>query len=466
MPVTNLVSGYFSYGSRIMLAVEINGTRFYFPKFHIPGTGDNEVCEDPPYPATDYIHNLKKIREFPPYTGNCKCENIDASGAQEMPHFQGPMHYYDPRKASFWVKKGCRSFRVSAIYGAPQEGSVLADYASIGEVNGFRFSGTAVSKRDITRGSYCFFCEDGIFNDGTMPNIDLCCITDVQVLDGGGNWQPVTATTTPAPEISAPTESGLNTIYSFFEDNNVQTNFWFDPFYDNLIEHSGDNRVSGWNAHVGTGKIIQSNTGSQPTRGATLNIISSGLSFDNSEFLSGQLLNSPTIQSYASGNVGYFIVADIKQVDSGKDNLISFIGSGQTFDFNAGSDNNFAGRIETSGINDDNVTSTNLNPGAPFNAGPSIYHIAFDYSNNQLSSSINGINQSSINVNYNNSLQQSGIFNFGSGISGVIGDILSYNQSEYQRELEGIMAYKWGLQHKLPPNHPYRNSLPTGSGSS
>jgi hypothetical protein len=46
----------------------------------------------------------------------------------------------------------------------------------------------------------------------------------------------------------------------------------------------------------------------------------------------------------------------------------------------------------------------------------------------------------------------------------IVGEMLSFNGTHtttQRQDVEGYLAWKWGLQTQLPSNHPYRNSVPT-----
>jgi hypothetical protein len=231
----------------------------------------------------------------------------------------------------------------------------------------------------------------------------------------------------------------------------LPTNFsrcvlWLDPTDTSTVTLNGSN-VSQLNDKSGLGyNMTQATSGNQPTYSTALNG-NRMLTFTQAS--STRLSNSSFPAFIGSGSASYFLVEYNMTAPSGNPSPFGYSAGpnfGLIMQYNAG----FTGGLQ------------------PFSTGVSSFtsatpRLIFLYKENVGSTNMIGfINGTSQTVSDTTSGTYSGTFNVGSGpngfISGNICELIIFNRSlttAERQQIEGYLAYKWGLQYSLPSTHPY-----------
>jgi hypothetical protein len=202
--------------------------------------------------------------------------------------------------------------------------------------------------------------------------------------------------------------------------------------------------------------MLQILTANKPTTNTrTINSLNV-LDFDGNDWLDVDTFNTPS-----SGDMAFFMVAEIDSIDNANDALFSIDG-GTDFQFTAGNATQFDGHIDTIGMTGDNVDLT----GGPF-AGPSIYNLNFDYAGASVFNAYIDGTKRSTDATCDGILSNGplAIFkNRGSQYpNGAVGEFIVCKDVtvENRQKIEGYLAHKWGLTDNLPSDHPYKTTVPT-----
>jgi len=211
---------------------------------------------------------------------------------------------------------------------------------------------------------------------------------------------------------------------------------WLDAADANSVSVTAGN-VTAWRDKSGSGYIITATSGSQPTY--TINTIS----FNGSQFFSTNYTSFPAAESI-------FIIVN-QSVAVGEGNFIhpNQIGGRQLF-INVSSNLETAKASQISLLSAGTISINNRILIETTNTGTSLNHF------------INGINQGSTTVTaYSGSLATTTIGARSSGssaITGSINEIVIFNSAlstAQRQQIEGYLAWKWGLQASLQITHPY-----------
>jgi hypothetical protein len=221
---------------------------------------------------------------------------------------------------------------------------------------------------------------------------------------------------------------------------------WLDPADRSTVTLSGSN-VSQLNDKSGLGyNMSQATSGNQPTYASSL--YGNGmLTFTQS--LSTRLSNTSFPTFIGSGPASYFLVEYNMTAPSGNPGPFGYSAGpnfGLIMQYNPG----FTGGLQ------------------PFSTGVSSFtsatpRLIFLYKPNVTSSNMTGfINGTSQTVSDTTSGTYSGTFSVGSAtngfISGNICELIVFNKdvtTSERQQVEGYLAYKWGLTSSLPSTHPY-----------
>ena len=267
----------------------------------------------------------------------------------------------------------------------------------------------------------------------------------------------VTATTTTATNVSSISTLNPTSISG--------CQLWFDANDLTTIIKTGS-AVSQWNEKSGNGySVVQASAGNQPTYATNLLNGMPGIQLSNSTWLWQYGSNMPNFSSSPATSV--YIVAKNSSTSPA-----SGWGIFNTLWFNLS--NNGADRYHFS-FNDGSTTGLALYEGN----GASYYKIGqgstvsygasavvgFTSSSSSVNISVNGtVNSFSGNGSLPSANNTSTTFLFGDARNGTFtGDINIYEMVGYNvqlstvqsQQIEGYLAWKWGLQASLPSSHPY-----------
>ena len=250
-----------------------------------------------------------------------------------------------------------------------------------------------------------------------------------------------------------------------FAPNSISSlRLWLDATNTSSLTLSGSN-VTQWNDLAGNTNL--SNTANYPTYSATGLNGKPTLNFAGNNASAQYLYNNsaPTLYNSLS-SFSYFTV--LKSVPSNA-SWASFFSIYRNFTAYFGS------------VSDTNPTNPWFYNGTSFNGGSgngrssidnTVILVRVTVSGGSLTLQIYGSSGSYTNTfSYTvgtASSQQIYIgysgYNFNDSFNGLISEMLFYNsaltQSQYQ-QVEGYLAWKWGLNTSLPANHPYKSSAPT-----
>ena len=217
---------------------------------------------------------------------------------------------------------------------------------------------------------------------------------------------------------------------------------WLDAADSASVIRTGS-AVTAWNDKSGNGKNVTA-TGTPTYVANSLG----GLNAINFA-TSASYFTTPSFALSSNGSVTMFFIYNFVSAVVG--NTDFFIGSVYT---------NFDILIETSRFDNLQVylgglSGASLNPkrGVPY-----IYTVNYNYNTNTLNIFANGSNVGSTTRNTNN-LATPDIYRLGFNSSNAFYyESVIYNNSlttSQQQQIEGYLAWKWGLQANLPTNHPY-----------
>jgi FtsP/CotA-like multicopper oxidase with cupredoxin domain len=236
---------------------------------------------------------------------------------------------------------------------------------------------------------------------------------------------------------------------------------WYDASDSTTIAKTG-NAVSSWNDKSGNGNtLVQSATAAMPLSGQTIDGLGA-LDFTGTQFLmssnaalSNAVFNASTTFVVTNGvtttTPGAVISAGAAPpANTPRFELRLYDTIATHFDFN----NKLAGRL-----------STNVNyPGPAFwtAAGSATTEYLRKDGNTVATgpgpgATVSGAYPLSIGGNLAADLHQGGPY------YGTVGEVLVFNRylsTAESQEVEGYLACKWGLQNRLPENHPYRAQCP------
>jgi sugar lactone lactonase YvrE len=219
--------------------------------------------------------------------------------------------------------------------------------------------------------------------------------------------------------------------------------------------------VTTWFDRSGNGKNARANT--PITYSSTGNAGRSALMFTGSQWLNGNV-------SITGSGLTILAVVNMSSSSSATARVISLAQQGQD-DYN---NNSFMGfmRIGNTGITPNrNGTSLSNNP-TSYSAsylsetwfdGSNMYATVQDGNSTTINStgSSGNFNVSSFTVGSSTNIQDPNGYFYG-----AVSEIIVYDTNisiSNRQNLEGYMAWKWGIQSKLPTSHPYYNNGPNSS---
>lgn len=222
----------------------------------------------------------------------------------------------------------------------------------------------------------------------------------------------------------------------------IDTIGWWDPSDTDTITDSGG-AVSQVDDKSGNGiHLTQTRGSAQPTTG-TRNM--NGLNILDCD--GGDWMEKTSFPVPASGDISFFLVAEIDSVDDTNDSVYSLKNTSQSnFQFDSNSASQWNGQIKTN-----NNGNTSLS-GGPF-AGPSIYSLVFDFAtNSDIYAYIDGVLRATDST-YVSKLQDSPapilqVFSNRSQLDypdGAFGELIICEDvtEETRQKIEGYLAWKW-----------------------
>jgi hypothetical protein len=238
----------------------------------------------------------------------------------------------------------------------------------------------------------------------------------------------------------------------------IDTEGWYDADDATTITESGG-AVSQLDDKSGNARhLVQATPAKRPTTGIrTLN----GRNVLDGD--GGDALSHSGFPINADGNIqiiGVMVVDSVSNVSDGiyaMDNLVG----GSDFKFNADNVAQFDGKIQRSGDADVFLA------GGPF-PGPSIYNVEFDKTGSVLvTARVDGTSRGT--VAYAVNLATSMLWTILADksevnpIDGAFAEVvLTRDLTQATRQqIEGYLAWKWGIEANLPGGHPYKAAAPT-----
>ena len=259
------------------------------------------------------------------------------------------------------------------------------------------------------------------------------------------------------PLLSPPTTQPSLLQNSFFSPTQISgCQLWLDAADQNTLTLSGT-RVTQWRDKSGNGTIMTVSTGTPSL--TNFNGLSS-IYFNGSSRL--QSLNYTRLAG--ASNINWFVVANIVNVNLNYGLLIGTLYSSNFFSQNtlyvhSNTLLNFFRRVAGSGATS---LSTALSAGA-FIGGSSVnftngvHTVARNGTVNTGTGGPTGTQDSTaVNLYIGNDNYPGDAF-----ITGTISECLLYTSNltiSQRQQIEGYLAWKWGLQGSLPANHPFKNS--------
>jgi len=257
----------------------------------------------------------------------------------------------------------------------------------------------------------------------------------------------------------------LSTV-SFTPKSFTSCVLWFDANDSSTITQSGS-KISQWNDKSGSGySVIQPTTANQPTYTTNLLNGKPGIVLSSTTWLYQLGSNIPSFSGSASTTV--FMVArnDSSLPSNGWSipNTMWFtsIGGAATLRYHLSFANaNNPGVTSIAKDNTTRNTSSVISYGANAIIGLSWSSTSNLVYVNGTTSTFTG--QTLLSANNSNTR-----FNIGDSREGYVKDIAVYEMLGFntqlttveQQKIEGYLAWKWGLQTKLPTNHPYYSYAP------
>lgn len=220
--------------------------------------------------------------------------------------------------------------------------------------------------------------------------------------------------------------------------------------------------------------------GGTPTANYTQNGLSVFAFDGNGEYLQS---TNQSAQTDGAGNHWAIGVFRYDTTDNNKDSIWSYLTNGspkRDYAVSAGASNNtWPGEIDLDALTSNRISSTigNLQQWTATSLSRFQFNIVacwFNKSGNQIGARVNGSNAFTPVNDYTNSLQANQQLRLMRNRSSVelagrlaeffaVADIpgTSGTDIDILEKAEGYLAHKWGLESKLPSNHPYKNSVPT-----
>ena len=236
----------------------------------------------------------------------------------------------------------------------------------------------------------------------------------------------------------------------------TSTLLWLDASDTSTITESGG-AVSQWADKSENDNHVSQGTGSaQPSTGIrTVNALNV-IDFDGDDYLEKTSFPVPS-----SGNMAIFAVADIDDISIEHDAIFSMDATND-FQFDAANNSQFNGAIDQDGIGTD-VGLT----GGPFES-LSIYNVNFDNTGSGVYNAFIDGTQRAVDTSYTNNLdvsQSLKIMSNRSGANPIDGAfaecvIIEDCTSETRQQIEGYLAWKWGIESSLPTTHTYKSQKP------
>ena len=269
--------------------------------------------------------------------------------------------------------------------------------------------------------------------------------TDRQTIEGYLAWKWNIQASLPTSHPYAPKTLNLNSI----SPANYSPSLWLDAADSNTIVLSGSN-VTSWNDKSGNGR--NATTSGSPT------YISSSLNGLNGVQISGasQSWATPSFVLSSTSRITAFVVAmgGTKNVSQN----INLLMSGTTY-MNLGvylnystSSSQYATYVGGAGARSDTTFTNTINV-------PNIYELVYDSST--ASPYVNGTAYATYSAPISGSAltsSQTLVASNGGANTFTQYEVLFFNTNlttTQRQQIEGYLAYKWGLQASLPSSHPY-----------
>ena len=351
-----------------------------------------------------------------------------------------------------------------SVPNSPTNLSIISTIPSSVSISFTPPSGTVVSYvAKTTTGLYGYSTSSPIIIGGLASNTSYTISVAAVGLAGTSVYSnTVTATTTTATNVSA--------IGTLNPTSISGCQLWFDANDLTTIVKTGS-AVSQWNEKSGNGySVVQATTANQPTYATNLLNGMPGIQLSNSTWLWQYGSNMPNFTSSPATSV--YIVAKNSSTSPA-----SGWGIFNTLWFNLST--NGADRYHFS-FNDGGTTGLALyegngagyykiGQGSTVSYGASAV-VGFTSSSSSASISVNGTVASfSGNGSLPSANSTSTTFLFGDARNGTftsdinIYEMVGYNyqlSTTQAQQIEGYLAWKWGLQSSLPTSHPYFSGIP------
>ena len=242
---------------------------------------------------------------------------------------------------------------------------------------------------------------------------------------------------------------------SYWKPANISTIFWYDAADTATITATGsqvtqmlDKSGNGWTVAPLTAGKIGPDTGTRTLNG--LNV----LEWSKTTLSTNQILESNTFTQTQP-----FCIAGILRLDD------EGLPTDQDFLFSGTETSSPRIAVRRTATTDQLQILTNAASIATANgtATENNDYITSFYFNTAASTiRIDGTQQASGSIASNSftSLNIGGNFNEDQSLDGFIAELVAFPNSTDQEIMEGYLAWKWGLQGKLPAGHPYKNSRP------
>jgi hypothetical protein len=200
--------------------------------------------------------------------------------------------------------------------------------------------------------------------------------------------------------------------------------------------------------------LVQASGSFQPDINENINSISV-LRYDGTEVMIASSVTFP-----ASGNMTFYVMADVVNVDASEDSIFS-LGGTNAFQLDAGNSSQFNGRIFSA------VSSVINFTGGPYDGAPAIFAVVFDFDNTTITAYVNGTQVGQV-TDYNTKLDA--VQDFKAGANATLTAGLDCRQGEpvvcdeitpASRQLfEGYYASKYTISAVLPNGHPFKLVCP------
>jgi hypothetical protein len=177
----------------------------------------------------------------------------------------------------------------------------------------------------------------------------------------------------------------------------------------------------------------------------------------------GKWMSNTNFAFSASGDVVVFVVSEIESSNSNFDGMFAAKGTAGDFGLSSGTAGTWNGNLAISGLGIGKALT-----GGPYtNTGYRVFNVNMNFGASTADAYVDGVIRTSGGT-YTTKLDTPGAFHLSRNASGskqftgkfaeviVCDDVTT----ETRQKVEGYLAWRWGIEAKLPTDHPYRYSAP------